>query len=154
MAVSISEHQAVLSPEQLLTSFASVEYRPAFLLSPDLDRVIVGTDDYRRATQHGFESYFEEMYQDDPTNEAEMIFVPHLHTRREMLAAILETMRDYSPPFRRPLLAWRVGFVVGWLSAFAIADPENARVGIHFLQQCILFELDIEPEGRTYTHSN
>jgi hypothetical protein len=101
------------------------------LLPIELDQTVTRHKEYQKACEAGYECYFEEMYQ---TNEQEddFIFVEHLHTRSEVLNIIVQDIKNC--PRWTTCLAWRAGFIHGWLSALALTNFPLAQLGLHLLQ--------------------
>ncbi len=105
-------------------------YSPALLLPlPNLSSAIVCDVDFAAACSHGYESYFEEMVNDD------FNFEHRTYTAFEVYAFIHEnvfTSEELDSQFRTTF-PWRVGFIFGWLSALSKYQSAAARVGMQYV---------------------
>src|SRR5437660_9466493 len=99
--------------------FNGLSYSPALLLDARLSAAITDDADFRSACEWGFWSFWEGVDCDDDG----------LCTVKEARAATRENMRDDVHPFfgPPPPLVSRVGVSLGWLSALALAQCEEAK---------------------------
>ena len=124
--------------------FKVVPFTPALLLSCSLDASLVEHCEFLPACAAGFEDYFEVMYVVSPDGEDET-FADHLHTWDEVKSYIIRNvfperaelamfvLRQWEPV----PLAWRAGFILGWLSALGLADVPLARQGVALLTRLV-----------------
>ena len=102
--------------------FANVPYHPAFLLPARFHASLVSHPEYTSACRGGFDGYLSEGDGlDNPTREGVMAFVA------EELVCVAFDERF------KPELAYRAGFVLGWLSALALMDWALALAGLELL---------------------
>jgi hypothetical protein len=88
---------------------------------------------YREALAYGRFQYRDEMYDYDEETDS-VVYWPLKYSRREVLETVDWQIR--LPDLRLAVtlpLAWRVGFVTGWLSGLSIAQPDDAQAGIVML---------------------
>jgi hypothetical protein len=113
---------------------AWVEKRhPRYLELPQNIASIADDPHYVAALPHGrFEFYVDQYVYVDEINE--LRYAPWFYTLAEIGELVDQGIRI---PDRRVAamvpLAWRVGFVVGWLSGVAVAQPDDAKAGMTLL---------------------
>ncbi len=105
--------------------FEDVAYTPALLLRASFDASITSAVDYQEGCKFGFADCLEMVVSDDPDT------VKHCTSRPVVCSFVARNLCndevDPSP------LAWRVGFVFGWLSALALTNRSMASVGLGLL---------------------
>ena len=127
----------ILTPEVLAVHrdcVALVESRsPVYFELPAAIATVERDYFYAPARPHGYWFYREEMYVvDEVTDQAH--YVPFSYSLAEVLNEVEESIRPADRRLAVALpLAWRVGFSVGWLSALAVAQPDEARQGMVIL---------------------
>ncbi len=111
-------------------------YSSALLLDGRFDASLTDTSLFSRAGKSGFESYVESMWNEDEAGNE--VFVGRLYKR----SAVLNIVRQNAVVDKvfASELAWRVGFVLGWLSALALVQPDDALVGLRFLRELVGYE--------------
>ena len=114
--------------------FKDLAYSPTLLLSAHFDAFIADGLTYDRACEDGFNGYFEEMVQ---WNEAgtDLVFMDCFYTRAEVMSFVARgVIRDRRLSDKNEVPFWfRVGFVLGWLSALSLTDRVQAFVGFELL---------------------
>ena len=106
---------------------------PVYLDLPPALANIAGDPWYREALAYGRFQYRDEMYDYDEETES-IIYWPLKYSRHEVFETVDSQIR--LPNLRLAVtlpLAWRVGFVVGWLSGLSIAQPDDAKAGMIML---------------------
>ncbi len=104
--------------------FIGLPYSPALMLDARLSAVITDDPEFRPACEWGFTVFFEEV----ENEEFEAC------TMEAVKAAIRENMRDDIDPFFGGVpLVNRVGVSLGWLSALALAQYQEAKEGLQEL---------------------
>lgn len=106
---------------------------PVYLDLPLALANIAGDPWYREALPYGRFQYRDEMYcYDEETDN--LVYWPLKYSRREVLEMVDYQIRPPDARLAATLpLAWRVGFVVGWLSGLSIAQPDDAQAGMVML---------------------
>jgi len=116
------------------SSFVEVAYTPALLLSVQLDAALTEHADFAQACEDGFYAYFEDLYVN--ASDGELVCVERVYTLTKVYAEVCEGVlsfldRRYGAEMT---LAWAVGFMLGWLSALALAQPVEAHAGLVLLE--------------------
>lgn len=111
--------------------FENIPYHPAFLLAADLPAALIADASYVRACEAGYGSYFEEMYLHDGDVS---LFTNCFYSRSYVMTYVADNVveKDVRPFLLAPL-PWRVGFVLGWLSALSLTDRPLALAGLEML---------------------
>lgn len=109
--------------------FADIPYSPDLLLDAHFGSHITDDPEFSRACQSNFDTYFEVMYQPDASGDG-VQFVERFYTLPQVYREVCEDLFQTSPCAELPSLAWRVGFVLGWLSALALVQREEALKGL------------------------
>ena len=88
---------------------------------------------YQEARPYGRFQYRDEMYRHDEETDS-LVYWPLKYTRREVFEMVDLNIRIPDARLAASLpLAWRAGFVAGWLSGLSIAQPDDAQVGMIML---------------------
>ena len=109
--------------------FVDLPYAPGLLLDAHFPIAVVADEVFSQACRIGFDAYFEDLYEGSSSDE--MHFVDRFYTTAQVKNEVGTEM--LSPQAQQEQLPWRVGFVLGWLSALALAQPQEAQAGLHFL---------------------
>jgi hypothetical protein len=80
----------------------------------------------------GFDAYFDTMYEWGES-KAELVFVEKHYTWAEIVEFVIQTVLGEDPPGYVTLRDWRAGFGLGWLSALALTNRHEARMGLAML---------------------
>ena len=128
---SIAFSACALTPP---STFQDMHYSPTVLLPVPLEPSILAGHDYRRALSHGFDAYFEEMYTWNE-HRTDLVFVDRFYTLAELQSLLIHEMAPY--PLIEASLGFRIGFLVGWLSALALTDRALAFQGLEVLLQLV-----------------
>ena len=128
----VTEALPALTPVLKPSDFADISYSPALLLVTPLVAPFMHDKSYRCGCNVGFVSYFEGMV-DFTEDSTATVFVDRYYTEdevaHEIVSAICECFESS--------LAWRVGFVIGWLSALALTNRVLASKGLMVLSSMI-----------------
>jgi len=105
---------------------------PRYLELPAVIASLASHPLFEAARSFGRAAYREAMYGEDESGE--VIYAPLEFTREEVLALVDMDIRlqDRRLAVSVPL-AWRAGFVVGFLSALSVAQPDEAQAGLIIL---------------------
>jgi hypothetical protein len=121
--------------------FVDLPYSPVLLLDAHFGADLTDHKDFVTACGEGFEFYFENMYHYGSEDLPE-VFEDYFYTWPEVEDVVIENVMLSSPGeqvyvrmFGPISLAWRAGFVLGWLSALALVDRVLALCGLALLQQ-------------------
>ena len=114
-----------------------VPYSPALLLESSFDASITDSSEFRKACQWGFDAYFEYMYEFDSSG-VELVFVSRLYTWVEIVELVVETALREDWAGYQISRDWRVGFGLGWLSALALVNRQEAMMGLTMLMALIV----------------
>lgn len=119
--------------------FQHVPYSSALLLPVRFDASIIDDPEYAAACQGGFEGYFEGMLD---WNEAgdDLVFVNRCYTWVDIVQNVSDNLLNTNtlPGCSPTSLAWRAGYMLGWLSALALTDRALALRGVSLL--CVLVD--------------
>ena len=112
---------------------------PVYLELPAAASSIAFHPLYAPARSYGRAEYRDEMYELDAAS-GRVLYSPVRYRRIEVLDKVDFQVRI---PHDRRLavslsLAWRVGFVIGWLSGLAVVQPKEAREGLVVLTALVL----------------
>jgi len=106
---------------------------PVYLDPPIAIANITGDPWYREALPYGRFQYRDEMYCYDEQTDS-IVYWPLKYSRREVFEMVDLNIRIPDARLAAALpLAWRVGFVTGWLSGLSIAQPDDAQAGMILL---------------------
>lgn len=105
--------------------FEDVPYTPALLLRASFDASITSAVDYQEGCKYGFDDCLEMVVSDDPDT------VKHCTSRSVVCSFVARNLCQ--DDFDLSSLAWRIGFVLGWLSALAVTNRSMASVGLDLL---------------------
>jgi len=116
------------------SSFVEVAYTPALLLPVHLDAALTTHADFASACEEGFYVYFEDLYAN--ASDGELVCVERVYALTKVYAEVCEGVLSFlDRRFGDEItLASSVGFVLGWLSALALAQPVEAHAGVVLLQ--------------------
>ena len=126
-----TQHTTFLAPVVPVAAplpFHELPYSPSLLLSlPDLSSALVCNHEFVTACEYGYDGYFEEMYTSD------LVFQQRNYTPSELSAFLHEELASSRDALHETTLAWRVGFVFGWLSAFSKYQPALVKHGLRMM---------------------
>ena len=129
----------VESPSSLpmVALMREVPYSPALLLESSFDASITDSDEFRKACQWGYDAYFEDMY---ITGESEtaLVFVAKCYTWAEIVEFVTQNALGENAPGYFISRDWRAGFGLGWLSALALTNRQEAMMGLTMLTVLIV----------------
>jgi len=108
--------------------FQHVSYSPALLLPAEFDTSLTHDPEYQKACHVGFGDGFGRLSEED---ERELFTWDVV--RNEVLRSLLDVQKVLPPGFPTLSLAWASGFLLGWLSAFAVIDRPLALSGLELL---------------------
>ena len=109
---------------------------PKYLPLPDVIGSLASHRLYVAARPFGRLQYREEMYELDESGTS-VIYWPVEYSRDEVLAVVNELLRPVDMQTALLPLPWRVGWLVGWLSGLAIAQRDDAQVGMVLLAMLV-----------------
>jgi hypothetical protein len=122
----------IRQPVLTVAAFAEVPYSPALLLESSFDASVTDSDEFHLGCKWGFDAYFDTMYELG-ASKAELVFVEKHYTWAEIVEFVIQTVLGEDPPGYVTLRAWRAGFGLGWLSALALTNRREARMGLTML---------------------
>jgi hypothetical protein len=127
---------SLLPPAGSLTpvDFSNVSYSPALLLPVQFDTRLTLDPEYQEACQVGFDDGFGRLSEEDERELFNWDMV-----KNEVLTSLLDVQRVLPPGFPTLSLAWASGFLLGWLSALALADRSLALRGLELLIVLLVF---------------
>lgn len=140
VAVSGTGPLLVLSP----VDFVDVEYHAGLLLPVPFDGSITEHTEYVNACQYGYEAYFEVMLTGETFETS--TFEAHFYTRTEVVKEVVDNMTKAGWS-GLDSLAWRAGFLLGWLSALALTDAVLADLGVQVLLRLVKREQVVSSNG-------
>lgn len=117
--------------------FQDVPYSPALLLPACFDSSITANKhQFREGCEGGFEAYFEDMYTwKNPDDQDEgLIFVSQFYTLADVKSFLL---KELLPSVLSASFPYRVGFVLGWLSALALTNSLLAMQGVRIAESLV-----------------
>lgn len=124
---------------------AGIAYSPALLLDGRFDVTITDDPVFDKACEAGFDAFFESMYQHVEGQDG-LVFVEREYTllavKNEMLQAMLIDLNSSNR------LAWRAGFLLGWLSALALGQRDTALYGLGVLR----YNIKKKAQHRPFLH--
>lgn len=124
---------AVVTERLTPAFFANLDFSPALLLSVQLDTSITSHPEYAHACKSGFTCYFDDMLEADEEEDS-FVLVSRYYTHSEVVQFVIDNrMPEANGDFKPSIDAWKVGFVVGWLSALALTDRPLALLGLDTL---------------------
>ena len=128
--VSFFSSSSVFTPADL----KDISYSPAFLLPVHFSSFIGDSLAYGHAYEDGFNSYFDDMLQENKAG-TDFQFIARFYTRAEIMQIVAENMVTDFQAYQHDwsLFSYNSGFVVGWLSALALTDCASALAGLAFL---------------------
>jgi hypothetical protein len=113
-----------------LAEYAEMPYAPTLLLDSKFDASLTDDPEFRRACESGFEGYFELMYEWNEDRTA-AVFVEKRYTWADLAVLVDETVGDTGlQGWRGVSFAWGAGFGLGWLSAHALVQREDAELAL------------------------
>ena len=128
------------------SDFVDLPYSPALLLDARFGAELTDHQDFAAACGEGFDGYFSEMYHWNEDRSG-TVFVDHFFTWDEVREMVVQEVAAYCAAYCNesvfeqlygPVsLAWRAGFVLGWLSALALSDRALALRGLALLEEGI-----------------
>ena len=95
------------------------------------------SSEFRKACLWGFDAYFEGMYEWESSGGT-LVFVPRLHTWVEVVELVVETALCEDWAGYQISRGGRAGFGLGWLSALALVNRQEAMVGLTMLMALIV----------------
>jgi len=122
----------IRQPGLTVAAFAEMPYSPALLLESSFDASVTDSDEFHLGCKWGFDAYFDTMY-DWGESKAELVFVEKRYTWAEIVEFVIQTVLGKEPPGYVTLRDWRAGFGLGWLSALALTNRHEARLGLAML---------------------
>lgn len=117
------------------SDFLAVPYSSASLLEMALPIAVVVHSSFGQACEEGYYGYFRGMMRGSGLFDA--CFENHFYTWDEVAAFLADEL--VSMPL--DTVAWRAGFLLGWLSALALTDRALALRGVEVLRMLMACEL-------------
>jgi hypothetical protein len=121
----------------LVAVMCDLPYPPALLLESSFDASITDSDEFRRGCQWGYDAYFEDMYV-ERESETALVFVAKCYTWAEIVEFIIQNTLGENAPGYFISRDWRAGFGLGWLSALALTNQQEAMMGLTMLTALIV----------------
>jgi len=129
----------VVEPEQVALCKMGMELAASFVAThggyldlPPAIRVIADDPLYALGRPCGFDGYMEMAFEQGSDNE--LVYVPLDCTRKDILVFVRSCLYIVDPRYAMVLsLAWRVGYVVGWLSGLRLHQPDDVQRGLMML---------------------
>src|SRR5438477_3772005 len=118
----------IRQPGLTVAAFAEVPYSPALLLESSFDASVIDNDEFHLGCKWGFDAYFDTMYEWGES-KAELVFVEKHYTWAEIVEFVIQTVLGEDPPGYVTLRDWRAGVGRGWLSALALTNRCDPRMG-------------------------
>ena len=115
-----------------MADYAEMPYAPALLLDSKIDASFTDDSKFREGCQDGFEGYFGYRVFD---GSGSWLVEGQESYSWEVVAAFLTTNVLDEEGGCRP---WRVGYLLGWLSAFALFDRAMARRAVVVLEALLV----------------
>lgn len=122
MAMNLIQGMVLTLPS--LPMQLDISYTPDVLLHAPLRESITSHAHFEEACAAGFEGCFEGLV--DVDGNGEEVFVKRGYSWDEVVMFLVDVVTEELPVLCLPL-AWKVGFCLGWLSALALLQPEDAR---------------------------
>lgn len=112
--------------------FRDMPYAPVLLFDAHFDATITDDAAFREACETGFRSYFDEMWQVGPHKEKQ--FVDRFYT----VALVSKDIRDsFEHVPTQVSLLFCAGFWLGWVSAWALVQPQEAQAAFDGLLRTV-----------------
>ncbi len=125
MAINLTQGMVFTLPS--LPADLDVSYTPDVLLEVPFQAWVTAHTDFKRACFHGFETFFEELIDED--EDGQEVFVKHGYSWDEIVEYLVEGVSVDYPPLPASL-HWKAGFWLSWLSALAFLDADEAQRGL------------------------
>jgi hypothetical protein len=120
--------------------FVDLPYSPALLLDAGLGAELTDHTAFAPGCEGGYAMYFDALCDWNKVHSA-LVLVDHWYTWSEVERVVGESVirrYDLSEQFWGVrALPWRVGYVLGWLSALALSDYGLALRGLAWLHQVV-----------------
>ncbi len=134
---AVSRDLDILLPVMIrLQLHTMMKTNPVYLALPQLLKPLEQDMMYQISRHYGRLWYRQDQYTLD--DDYELVRAPHSCTREDVYQFINQTIRIADTTLHVALpLAYRVGVVVGWLSALSISQPDDAQAGLVILSALV-----------------
>jgi len=127
--LSLSVSPSVLTPEEIV----DLDFSPDLLIASSFDLSITSHEIFHQACEYGYVDHIDQMC-DWNESGTDYTCVYQSYTSLEVYQYVCSNFLAPTPGLSgAAVLSWRVGFVLGWLSALALTDLPLANNGLEVL---------------------